>query len=284
MREEQVQNAVKFLSHPKVRGSPVMYRRSFLEKKGLTKEEIDEAFRRDPSPSVQPSGGNQDGQKTSPGIQTQYPVQALQPVAAAPPNAVSPNAIIPRLKSWIRKVVSEEDDSVKKTDSKPSLAEEAAVAAKAAAVAAADVAKASREMMNSKNEERRYFGELMNMLDVQVQEMKSMRNSIQKLEGETTAQKRNYLIEQEDHQLNIINSKRPKVNGKADYDPRSVRSASPPAAAEPSVAPHPKSFMDFVISVTGNYTVNSPLRIGRENFSGNLGVELRMVVDLLRLQ
>lgn len=48
MREEQVQNAVKFLSHPKVRGSPVIYRRSFLEKKGLTKEEIDEAFRRVP--------------------------------------------------------------------------------------------------------------------------------------------------------------------------------------------------------------------------------------------
>ena len=48
MREEQIQNAVKFLSHPKVRGSPVMYRRSFLEKKGLTKEEIDEAFQRVP--------------------------------------------------------------------------------------------------------------------------------------------------------------------------------------------------------------------------------------------
>lgn len=48
LREEQVQNAVKFLSHPKVKGSPVMYRRSFLEKKGLTKEEIDEAFRRVP--------------------------------------------------------------------------------------------------------------------------------------------------------------------------------------------------------------------------------------------
>lgn len=282
MREEQVQNAVKFLSHPKVRGSPVVYRRSFLEKKGLTKEEIDEAFRRvpDPSPSVQASGGNQDGQKTSPGIQTQYPVQALQPVAAAPPNAVSPvvsryrfhwshavlavgflaasgagtaviikNAVIPRLKSWIRKVVSEEVDSVKKTDSKPSLAEEAAVAAKAAAAAAADVAKASQEMMNSKNEERRYFAELMNMLDVQVQEIKSMRNSIQKLEGETTAQKRNHLIEQEDHQLNIINSKRPYVNGKADYDSRSVRSASPPAAAEPTVAPHPKSFMDIMAMV-----------------------------------
>jgi peroxin-14 len=48
MREEQVENAVKFLSHPKVRGSPVIFRRSFLEKKGLTKEEIDESFRRVP--------------------------------------------------------------------------------------------------------------------------------------------------------------------------------------------------------------------------------------------
>lgn len=31
--------------------------------------------------------------------------------------------------------------------------------------------------------ERRYFGELMSLLDVQVQEMKSMSNSIRKLEG-----------------------------------------------------------------------------------------------------
>lgn len=48
MREDQIQNAVNFLQHPKVRGSPVVHRRSFLEKKGLTKEEIDEAFRRVP--------------------------------------------------------------------------------------------------------------------------------------------------------------------------------------------------------------------------------------------
>jgi len=48
IREEQVQNAVKFLSHPRVRGSPVVHRRNFLERKGLTKEAIDEAFRRVP--------------------------------------------------------------------------------------------------------------------------------------------------------------------------------------------------------------------------------------------
>ncbi|KAL6571831.1 hypothetical protein OROHE_002700 [Orobanche hederae] len=48
IREEQVQNAVKFLSHPKIRGSPVIYRRSFLERKGRIKEEIDKSFRRVP--------------------------------------------------------------------------------------------------------------------------------------------------------------------------------------------------------------------------------------------
>lgn len=48
VREDQVINAVNFLSHPKVRSSPIVHRRSFLEKKGLTKEEIDEAFRRVP--------------------------------------------------------------------------------------------------------------------------------------------------------------------------------------------------------------------------------------------
>lgn len=62
------------------------------------------------------------------------------------------NAIVPRLKSWIRKVVTEEDDSEMKENSKPTLAEEAAAAAKAAAVAAADVARTSQELLNSKNE------------------------------------------------------------------------------------------------------------------------------------
>lgn len=48
IREDQVENAVKFLSHPKVRTSPIVHRRSFLERKGLTREEIDESFRRVP--------------------------------------------------------------------------------------------------------------------------------------------------------------------------------------------------------------------------------------------
>ncbi|WIA09958.1 hypothetical protein OEZ85_010170 [Tetradesmus obliquus] len=48
LREDQIQNAVAFLSHPKVRGSPVSAKRSFLGKKGLTNAEIDEAFKRVP--------------------------------------------------------------------------------------------------------------------------------------------------------------------------------------------------------------------------------------------
>lgn len=56
----------------------------------------------------------------------------------------------------MRKVVldeeGEENDSTKKIDRKPSIAEEAAAAAKAAAAAASDVAKASQEMSISKNE------------------------------------------------------------------------------------------------------------------------------------
>ncbi|GAV63778.1 Pex14_N domain-containing protein [Cephalotus follicularis] len=273
VREEQVQNAVKFLSHPKVRGSPIIYRRSFLEKKGLTKEEIDEAFRRvpDPPPSAQAPSTNQDGPvKSSSTIQPHAPGQTLQPTAASHAGMISSmgplkpgrfhwyhavlavgvlavsgagtavlikNALVPRLKSWIRKVVLEEDNAlVKKIDLKPSLAEEAAAAAKAAAAAAADVARASQEMLNSKNTEKRYFEELMNRLDVQVQEMKSMTHAIRRLEGDQ-------------HGASDTSLKQPYTNGKAEFDSRSARSSSPPASVEPSVAPHPKSYMDIMAMV-----------------------------------
>ncbi|KAI3759387.1 hypothetical protein L6452_07161 [Arctium lappa] len=280
VREEQVQNAVKFLSHPKVKGSPVMYRRSFLERKGLTKEEIDEAFRRvpDESPSLsttQPAVANQGGQSQPiSNIQAQAPTQYQQPAAAAPaaPDSklgtltasrfhwshallavgvlaisgagtavVFKNAVVPRLKSWIRKVVLEdgEEDLAKKTNTKPTLAEEAAAAAKAAAAAASDVARASQEMLVSKTEEKRYFGELMSLLDMQVQEMKSMSNSIKKLEGQSNIPGR---------EVQVTSSRPSYANGsRADYDSRSVRSLSPPpASVEP---PHPKSYMEIMAMV-----------------------------------
>ncbi|RDX64980.1 Peroxisomal membrane protein PEX14, partial [Mucuna pruriens] len=274
LREDQIQNAVKFLSHPKVRGSPVIYRRSFLEKKGLTKEEIDEAFQRvpDSAPTVQTAGVNQDGQlKSSSNIQQQTQQQTLQPALPASTGAIISSqtlsrsrfhwshaliavgflaasgagtaiiikkSILPRLKSWIRKVVLDNDDEqLEKTDNKPTLMEEAAQAAKSAAAAAADVAKASQEMLASKGEERRYFVEVVSLLDKQVQEMKSMTNAIRRLEG------------QEDLRISQTSSKQLIVNGKADYNLRSVRiscavrSSSPPASVETSSGLHPKSYM-----------------------------------------
>ncbi|KAH1201613.1 Peroxisomal membrane protein PEX14 [Glycine max] len=285
MREEQIQNAVKFLSHPKVRGSPVMYRRSFLEKKGLTKEEIDEAFQRvpDSAPTVQTGGVNQDGQlKSSSNIQQQAQHQTLQPglpastgvntspgtlsrskfhwshtliavgllaASGAGTAIIIKNSVLPRLKSWIRKVVLDNDDEqLKKTDNKPTLMEEAAQAAKSAAAAAADVAKASQEMLASKGEERRYFVEVVSLLDKQVQEMKSMTNAIRRLEG------------QEDLQISQTSSKQLIVNGKADYDLHSVRFSSPPTSVEPSSGLHPKAYAEVIMAMVQRGEKSSNIR------------------------
>lgn len=64
-------------------------------------------------------------------------------------------SLLPRLKSWIRRVVLDEEDASdldKSIEEKPTLAEEATAAAKAAAAAAADVAKACQDMLMTKNE------------------------------------------------------------------------------------------------------------------------------------
>ncbi|CAL9100759.1 unnamed protein product [Musa textilis] len=237
LREDQVQNAVKFLSHPKVRSSPVVHRRSFLEKKGLTKEEIDEAFHRVPDPPSNAATGEAYTtgpaamqQKSSTTMQHQDLVQTPQP-AAAPANLVSvaptqqlpkfhwshallaagvlassgvgtallfKKMVVPRLKAWIRKVVEEESESGEdKLDSK--LAEEAAEAAKTAAAAAAAVAKASQELLSTKSEERKYFEAFMGALDVQVKEMKSMGDAIRRLESRRDEDK---LIQENIHSTN----------------------------------------------------------------------------------
>ncbi|KAI9074522.1 hypothetical protein K1719_043521 [Acacia pycnantha] len=276
LREEQVQNAMKFLSHPKVRGSPVIYRRSFLEKKGLTNEEIDEAFRRVPdSPSNQmTSGENKDGPpKTSSNIQQLTPAQMLQQgaststgttisyrrlhwshaiiaigfIAASGAGTVFliKNSILPRLKSWIRKVALEDNEPLKKIASKPSLEEETTLAAKAATAAAADVAKASQEIQISLSEEKRYFGELVSLVDKQVQEMKSMTDAIRKLQASSGAT----LLKQADYQVTQASSKQLIANGKVNYNMHSGSYSSTPSSAGPSTAPHPKSYMEIMAMV-----------------------------------
>ncbi|KAL3343027.1 hypothetical protein AABB24_026865 [Solanum stoloniferum] len=235
VREEQVENAVKFLSHPRVRGSPVMYRRSFLERKGLTKEEIDEAFRRvpDPTPTVsttQPVASNEDEKvKSSSTTRSLSASQNLQSASAQQSNTMRKmgyfshfhwthavkavgimaasgagtalllkHTIIPRFKSWIHKVVMEKEDEKGALKGRPSLAEEAAVAAKTAAAAAVDVARASQEILASKTEEKRYFEELTNLLNYQVREMKSMSSALQNLEGKSSTSGRIPAMERDD--------------------------------------------------------------------------------------
>ncbi|KAH9326719.1 hypothetical protein KI387_006897 [Taxus chinensis] len=221
MREDQVQNAVKFLSHPKVSGSPVIYRRSFLERKGLTKEEIDEAFRRVPDPPSQEAAARstvptQEKQSVPLAtLQTQSPVQTLQhsadpPVRASAAAMVQPShfqwthmllalgilsatgagtgvvfkkAIIPRFKSWIRQIVCEANDYEQKKPVGPSPVEEAVAAAKAAATAAAEVANASREMLKSKHEDSKHLEGLMRSLEEQTKEMKSMKIVLKEMEN-----------------------------------------------------------------------------------------------------
>ncbi len=46
LREDLIANSVNFLLHPKVRNSPVSQKTAFLQKKGLTPAEIQEAFSR----------------------------------------------------------------------------------------------------------------------------------------------------------------------------------------------------------------------------------------------
>ncbi|KAL5102484.1 hypothetical protein RYX36_006811 [Vicia faba] len=120
-------------------GSPIMYRRLFYDKNDLTKEEIDEAFHcvPDTAPTVQTNGGNQDGQlKSSSNIHQQAQQQTLQPVlpvrvmtaSGAGAVLIIKNSLLPRLKSWIRKVVLDNDDELsKETDNKLTLAEEVIV-------------------------------------------------------------------------------------------------------------------------------------------------------------
>ncbi len=46
LNPEQIQNAVAFLTHPKVRESTEASKREFLAGKGLSEQEIEEAFKR----------------------------------------------------------------------------------------------------------------------------------------------------------------------------------------------------------------------------------------------
>ncbi|CAN6349954.1 unnamed protein product [Urochloa humidicola] len=211
MREDYVQNAVKFLSHPKVKGSPVVYRRSFLEKKGLTTQEIDEAFRRvpDPQPSATTATTSQPQQQAniqnqSTGVPNYTPVQSLQPGTAGPvvlrtqprfswyqaflaaglllgfgasAAVFVKKLFLPRLKSWIRKVVAEGDET-QGNQLKAKIDDETAEAVKASASAVSSIAKTNQQLLASKDEEKKILVTLTQALDSQAKELKSLSESL----------------------------------------------------------------------------------------------------------
>jgi len=186
MREDYIQNAVKFLSHPKVKGSPVFHRRSFLEKKGLTNEEIDEAFRRVPDPKP---NGTETASAGSQQANNHNQSDALQPYAEQPQAAtgsitagtISPHTkaqfswvntllgaglflglgasaaitlkkwFIPSLKSWTRTVVAEEDENAK-DELSCKLYEEIREAINISASTFSDIARTNQEVLASKDE------------------------------------------------------------------------------------------------------------------------------------
>lgn len=66
---------------------------------------------------------------------------------------MSQRVVVPRIKAWIKKVVTEREEEAEKEEKQSSkVAEEAAEAAKAAASAAALVAKASQDLLSSRSE------------------------------------------------------------------------------------------------------------------------------------
>ncbi|KAK2076383.1 hypothetical protein QBZ16_000908 [Prototheca wickerhamii] len=83
LREDQIQNAVSFLSHPKVRSSPMDQKRQFLERKGLTEAEIAEAVRRVPAEPAAPAQPSTP--PSPPAYYGQAPPAQQQLVPAGPP-------------------------------------------------------------------------------------------------------------------------------------------------------------------------------------------------------
>ncbi|AQK88749.1 Peroxisomal membrane protein PEX14 [Zea mays] len=99
LREDLVQSAVSFLKHPKVVASSDGQRRSFLVNKGLTMDEIDEAFRRLQSPSSNSASSNM---CTSQGV-FDHSCRITEDINDDPPNPdqpISEPRMAPKPKPW----------------------------------------------------------------------------------------------------------------------------------------------------------------------------------------
>ncbi|XP_052140563.1 peroxisomal membrane protein PEX14-like isoform X2 [Oryza glaberrima] len=213
MREDYIQNAVNFLGHPKVKSSPVFYRRSFLEKKGLTKEEIDEAFRRVPDPQpnstdVAAVASQQAGiANQSAGVQPYETVQAPQAINTGPivPHAqpqlswsrtligvgvflgvgasaavILKKLFVPRLKSWIQGA-HVEGDEISGNELKSKFYEEIKAAIQDSASAFSDIAKTNQELLASKDEDKKILTKLAQAFDSQAEAFRSLSDSLNRM-------------------------------------------------------------------------------------------------------
>ncbi|KAI5064944.1 hypothetical protein GOP47_0019639 [Adiantum capillus-veneris] len=197
IREDQVNNAVTFLSHPKVRGSPMVHRFSFLERKGLTREEIEEAFRRCPDPPTS------EGAKASGSSEGKVPILLTQAegVVSAPSKPASgpwsqlilgagliaaagagtgylvQKVLAPKLRAWLRDFILETEqlkESKRERQGKgPKLdpLKEVVGAAAAAAAAAAEVACLSH-LPKLQDEEWQHLRSLIKTLESRTEELK----------------------------------------------------------------------------------------------------------------
>ncbi|RCV24278.1 hypothetical protein SETIT_5G072000v2 [Setaria italica] len=280
MREDYIQNAVNFLSHPKVKGSPVFHRRSFLEKKGLTNEEIDEAFRRVPDPN--PNGtdaaaaGSQQANNHNQSVELQSYTE-VQPQAATGSVTAGPIAshakaqfswvntllgaglflglgagaaitlkkwFIPSLKSWTRRVVNEEDGKVK-DELTCKLYEEIREAIKVSASAFSDIARTNQEVLASKDEDREVLMKLREAFESQANVFKSLNETIL-----------NHIRQNQFSQYNLLEGHVQPVpwNGLVDYQGRASQQtnmyATPPNS---SFDPGRHSFMPLPAEPTYGY-------------------------------
>ncbi|KAE8704956.1 Peroxin 14-like protein isoform 3 [Hibiscus syriacus] len=221
MREELVEMAIKFLLHPTIQRSPVSQRRSFLENRGLMTDEIDEAFRRVPDvtssvPYRQDINSSQDVQsKPFASVQLQGTPQSSQPLAESMLTVSQPSQFswsyaivsvvllilsgagtsnllkkffLPRLKSWIRKVVLEEDDD-EETRNKVCLKKRSKLPRQPQwlpSLLQKLVCKCCCQMKKG-----RHFDVLLRRLGIHIAELRSMSTKVQRLESARYASYKN---------------------------------------------------------------------------------------------
>jgi len=280
VREDYIQNAVKFLSHPKVKGSPVFHRRSFLEKKGLTNEEIDEAFRRVPDPKP---NGTETASAGSQQANNHNQSDALQPYAEQPQAAtgsitagtISPHTkaqfswvntllgaglflglgasaaitlkkwFIPSLKSWTCTVVAEEDENAK-DELSCKLYEEIREAINISASTFSDIARTNQEVLASKDEDRKVLMKLTEAFESQANVFKSLNETLL-----------NHIRENRFSQYNLLEEHVQPApwNGAIDYQGRaSPQTNMYPTPPNSSFDPGRHSFMPLPEPTYGSYS------------------------------